>query len=151
MIYDIDQSINSGNALILLYTKPCNSDIVLVQSKYLKSNNISISYRRRGTGGLIPQAMITKINMQSGLPAIAHPDFTRSLITCFTGNMRAIICSSRGVTLFLRTRRAGRVSIACFRGARYSTVPSDCINETFSLPIGNNGSIDLEYEFSAYV
>ncbi|KAJ5776424.1 uncharacterized protein N7511_001435 [Penicillium nucicola] len=58
--------------------------------------------------------------------------------------MRDIIVASRGFTLFLRTRRAGRVSIARFPNARYSTVSSDCIDETFSLPVGNNGSIDLK-------
>ncbi|KAJ5603878.1 Alpha/beta hydrolase fold-3 [Penicillium hordei] len=59
--------------------------------------------------------------------------------------MRSIICSSRGIALFLhRSRGATRISVACFRSSRYSTVASDCTDETISLPIGNNGAISLK-------
>ncbi|CAI7607352.1 unnamed protein product [Penicillium viridicatum] len=58
--------------------------------------------------------------------------------------MRSIICSSRGIALFLhRSRGATRISVACFQSSRYSTVASDCTDETISLPIGNNGAISL--------
>ncbi|KAJ5686576.1 hypothetical protein N7536_009195 [Penicillium majusculum] len=59
--------------------------------------------------------------------------------------MRSIICSSRGIALFLhRSRGATRISVACFQSSRYSTVASDCTDETISLPIGNNGAISLK-------
>ncbi|KAL2702797.1 hypothetical protein AAEP93_007095 [Penicillium crustosum] len=59
--------------------------------------------------------------------------------------MRSIICSSRGIALFLhRSRGATRISVACFQSSRYSTVASDCTDETLSLPIGNNGAISLK-------
>ncbi|KAJ5513421.1 Alpha/beta hydrolase fold-3 [Penicillium fimorum] len=59
--------------------------------------------------------------------------------------MRHIICSSRGIAFFLRrSRGATRISVACFHSSRYSTISSDCTDETVSLPIGNNGSISLQ-------
>ncbi|KAJ5959561.1 uncharacterized protein N7479_006711 [Penicillium vulpinum] len=58
--------------------------------------------------------------------------------------MRNIICTSRGIAIFLRRKRgASRISIACFQSTRYSTVVSDCTDETISLPVGNNGAISL--------
>ncbi|KAJ5383791.1 Alpha/beta hydrolase fold-3 [Penicillium concentricum] len=63
----------------------------------------------------------------------------------FNSAMRDVICSSRGIALFLRrSRGATRISVACFQSSRYSTVSSDCTDETVSLPIGNNGSIYLQ-------
>ncbi|KAI2692204.1 hypothetical protein LCP963914a_298 [Penicillium roqueforti] len=59
--------------------------------------------------------------------------------------MRGIIYSSRGIALLLRrSRGATRISVACFRSSRYSTVSSDCTDETISLPLGNNGAISLK-------
>ncbi|CAG8892664.1 unnamed protein product [Penicillium egyptiacum] len=56
--------------------------------------------------------------------------------------MRGAIYSS-GIALLLCRRGATRISVACFR-TRYSTVSSDCTEETICLPIGNNGAISLK-------
>ncbi|OQE81411.1 hypothetical protein PENNAL_c0041G02043 [Penicillium nalgiovense] len=64
---------------------------------------------------------------------------------CSKITMRGVIYSSRGIALLLRrSRGATRISVACFQSSRYSTVSSDCTDETISLPIGNNGAISLK-------
>ncbi|KOS40405.1 hypothetical protein ACN38_g8763 [Penicillium nordicum] len=71
--------------------------------------------------------------------------FYQTSRACSNSAMRSIICSSRGIALFLhRSRGATRLSVACFQISRYSTVASDCTDETVSLPIGNNGAISLK-------
>ncbi|CAI7644169.1 unnamed protein product [Penicillium glandicola] len=71
--------------------------------------------------------------------------FYQTSSACSGSAMRNIISPSRGIALLLhRSRGATRISVACFQSSRYSTVSSDCTDETVSLPIGNNGAISLK-------
>jgi hypothetical protein len=45
-------------------------------------------------------------------------------------------------------RIGGFVSITYFQAVRLHTASAGCVDETFALPIGNNGEIKLRYELN---
>lgn len=62
--------------------------------------------------------------------------------------MRPLIHHSRHLAFRITTgaRTSAFISVTYFQAVRFHTASAGCIDETFALPIGNNGEIELRYE-----